>query len=63
MVLFETNAGRESHGRVIQILEERKGTDVLLIERPEDGWRVFRLESEVSTPRTRHPSDAPKDCR
>lgn len=48
-VVFKTNTGTPSRGRIVQVIKEKKKPDLLLIERPEDQWRVFRLESEVSS--------------
>ncbi len=47
-VEFTSNTGRHTEGQVIRVLVEKKPPNILLIERAEDRWRVFRLENEVS---------------
>lgn len=47
-VVFETNTGQKIAGRIIHVILERKQPHLLLIERPEDGWRVYRLPEDVS---------------
>jgi hypothetical protein len=47
-VEFISNTGRRTEGQIIRVLVEKKPPNVLLIERTEDRWRVFRLESDVS---------------
>ena len=47
-VEFTSNTGRRTEGQVIRVFVEKNPPNVLLIERAEDRWRVFRLESEVS---------------
>lgn len=47
-VEFELNTGRKALGTVVQVItDERKSApNILLLERP-DGWRAFRLATEV----------------
>ena len=45
-VIFQTNTGRESRGRVVELITERRQPTLVLIER-EDGGRAIRLEHEV----------------
>src|SRR5262245_11096440 len=47
-VAFKTNTGQHAVGHVIQTIVEKRQETILLIERPEDGWRAFRLEREVT---------------
>ena len=47
-VVFESNTGEKVRGRILHVILERKQPHLLLIERPEDGWRVYRLPEDVS---------------
>lgn len=47
-VSFKTNTGQHAVGQVIQTIVEKRQETILLIERPEDGWRAFRLERDVT---------------
>lgn len=47
-VSFKTNTGHDTVGHVIQTIVEKRQETILLIERPEDGWRAFRLERDVT---------------
>ena len=46
-VEFRSNTGQRNQGQIVQVLVEKKQPNILLIERPEDRWRAFRLETEV----------------
>jgi len=55
---FQSNTGRRTQGQIIQILVEKTQPDILLIERPDDRWRAFRLETEVSPLPAKEPGGA-----
>lgn len=57
-VAFTMNTGRPTTGVVVAVLTEPRQAPILLLERPEDRWRAFRLESEVSR-REKNQSDRP----
>ncbi len=54
---FQSNTGRPTQGQIIQILVEKQQPNILLIERPDDRWRAFRLETEVSPLPAKEPGD------
>lgn len=58
IVEFHSNTGQRTEGQVIRVFVERTPPNVLLIERPDDHWRAFRLETDVSP--TRRPLLAPR---
>ena len=46
-VAFTMNTGRTTTGVIVAVLTEPRQPPILLLERPEDSWRAFRLASDI----------------